>query len=225
MISAIPAIPFAGREHELDRLSARLERAIEGQGGVVLRAGEPSIGKADRAEEFSSVATERLVVLTGLSESKAARAIALSTDQAPDPHPAMAVYAWTEGDPSVLVEVLRMPAATGLQPRLVDLAQLFVRAAGSLARAHDLLDEANARPDPVPARAASNRFGLTVREREVLQLLGRRFSNNEIAATLVLSVRTVERHIANIYTKTGSHSRREARCFAERFGLIAPHER
>jgi DNA-binding NarL/FixJ family response regulator len=38
-------------------------------------------------------------------------------------------------------------------------------------------------------------------------------------------VRTVERHIANIYTKTGSHSRREARCFAERYSLIAPHER
>jgi DNA-binding NarL/FixJ family response regulator len=137
----------------------------------------------------------------------------------------MAVYIWTEGNPSVLAEILQLLAAADPQSRLIELARLFVQVAGSLTRAHTLLDEANARPDHVAAGAASNCDGLTAREREVLHLLGRRLSNNEIAAELVLSVRTVERHIANIYTKTGSHSRREARCFAERSGLIAPHER
>lgn len=72
------------------------------------------------------------------------------------------------------------------------------------------------------AYASSTLNGLTPREIEVLRLLVRRYSNNEIAAELVLSVRTVERHIANIYAKTGSHHRRDARAFAIHEGLIAP---
>jgi DNA-binding CsgD family transcriptional regulator len=64
--------------------------------------------------------------------------------------------------------------------------------------------------------------GLTPREVEVLRLLACRWSNNEIAAGLVLSVRTVERHIANIYTKIGGHTRYEAREYARRAGLIPP---
>jgi DNA-binding CsgD family transcriptional regulator len=61
---------------------------------------------------------------------------------------------------------------------------------------------------------------LTAREFEILRLLAQRFSNNEIAADLVLSVRTVERHIANIYAKTGIHARRDARDYLARHGLL-----
>jgi ATP/maltotriose-dependent transcriptional regulator MalT len=49
--------------------------------------------------------------------------------------------------------------------------------------------------------------GLTVRESEILALLARGQSNQEIAANLVLSVRTVERHISNIYEKLGFEGR------------------
>jgi len=56
---------------------------------------------------------------------------------------------------------------------------------------------------------------LTRREREVLALIGRRYSNREIADELVLSVRTVERHITNIYAKTGLSSRRLAERYAD----------
>ncbi|MCC6456273.1 MAG: hypothetical protein IT328_15065 [Caldilineaceae bacterium] len=42
---------------------------------------------------------------------------------------------------------------------------------------------------------------LTAREREVLRLIATGKSNQEIAAELVLSIRTVERHISNIYQK------------------------
>ena len=49
--------------------------------------------------------------------------------------------------------------------------------------------------------------GLTSRESEVLALLARGESNQEIAAGLVLSVRTVERHISNIYQKLGLDGR------------------
>jgi len=46
--------------------------------------------------------------------------------------------------------------------------------------------------------------GLTARETEVLRLLAAGKTNGEIAAELVMSVRTAERHVANIYAKLGT---------------------
>jgi DNA-binding CsgD family transcriptional regulator len=58
--------------------------------------------------------------------------------------------------------------------------------------------------------------GLTRREVEVLRLLAAGRSNKEIAAELVLSVHTAERHIANIYRKIGARNRADAAAFAAR---------
>jgi DNA-binding NarL/FixJ family response regulator len=46
---------------------------------------------------------------------------------------------------------------------------------------------------------------LTPREREIVLLIAGGRSNREIAEALVLSVRTVERHVENIYAKLGVH--------------------
>lgn len=51
---------------------------------------------------------------------------------------------------------------------------------------------------------------LTAREQEVLELIASGSSNSEAAAQLVLSVRTVERHLLNAYRKLGVRSRAEA---------------
>ena len=56
--------------------------------------------------------------------------------------------------------------------------------------------------------------GLTQREVEVLSLIADGQTNREIAKDLVLSVRTVERHIANLYIKIGARNRSEATVFA-----------
>ena len=63
--------------------------------------------------------------------------------------------------------------------------------------------------------------GLTPREVAVLLLVAAGKSNAEIAAELVLSIRTVERHISNIYSKTNSHNRADAAAFAFIHGLIS----
>ncbi len=61
--------------------------------------------------------------------------------------------------------------------------------------------------------------GLTPREVEVLCLVAEGLSNREIAERLYLSVRTVERHISNIYIKIGSANRIDAATFAHRHQL------
>jgi DNA-binding NarL/FixJ family response regulator len=63
---------------------------------------------------------------------------------------------------------------------------------------------------------------LTRRELEVLRLLARGRSSKEIAAELVVSVSTVERHVANIYAKIGVDSRVEAAAFALGRGFASP---
>lgn len=69
------------------------------------------------------------------------------------------------------------------------------------------------------APAAGTLGRLTAREHEVMQLLARGCSNPEIAAALVLSVHTVERHVANIYGKLGLGGRAEAIALAVRHGF------
>jgi pimeloyl-ACP methyl ester carboxylesterase/DNA-binding CsgD family transcriptional regulator len=68
---------------------------------------------------------------------------------------------------------------------------------------------------PVPPQDAR----LTGREREVLALLAAGCPNREIAARLGLSVRTVERHLLNIYGKLNARGRTEAVAYAVRHGL------
>ena len=61
--------------------------------------------------------------------------------------------------------------------------------------------------------------GLTSREAEVLRLVAQGQSNKEIAAELVLSGRTVERHITNLYGKIQARGKADATAYAIRHGL------
>ena len=68
-------------------------------------------------------------------------------------------------------------------------------------------------PDPatsVEALADKFRF-LSQRETEVCSFLARRMNTGEIAATLFLSARTVEKHIQSIFEKLDVHSREQLR--------------
>lgn len=65
----------------------------------------------------------------------------------------------------------------------------------------------------------SSPHGLSAREVEVLHLLSQGLSNREIAAALVLSVRTVVHHVEHIYRKIGARNRAEAVAYALRHEL------
>jgi DNA-binding CsgD family transcriptional regulator/tetratricopeptide (TPR) repeat protein len=62
--------------------------------------------------------------------------------------------------------------------------------------------------------------GLTEREVEVLKLVAEGRSNPDIARALVLSPKTVERHLSNIFTKLAVPSRTAAAAYAHEHGLM-----
>jgi ATP/maltotriose-dependent transcriptional regulator MalT len=63
--------------------------------------------------------------------------------------------------------------------------------------------------------------GLTDREAEVLRLVAAGKTNNEVATELYLSVKTVSRHLSNIFTKVGVTSRAAATAFAFEHNLAS----
>jgi len=70
--------------------------------------------------------------------------------------------------------------------------------------------------DRLPARP------ITEREEEILKLVAEGHSSKEIAQLLVISVKTVERHRANLLQKLGLRDRLELTRYAIRVGLIEP---
>ncbi|MFE5189663.1 response regulator [Streptomyces sp. NPDC056628] len=70
--------------------------------------------------------------------------------------------------------------------------------------------------DRLPARP------ITEREEEILKLVAEGHSSKEIARLLVISVKTVERHRANLLQKLGLRDRLELTRYAIRVGLIEP---
>jgi DNA-binding CsgD family transcriptional regulator len=99
-------------------------------------------------------------------------------------------------------------------------------AALELEAAHDAFVRLGAAPDA--ARVASlirrstsvDAQGLTQRELQVLRLVAEGETNKAIATELVLSERTVDRHVSNIFTKMGVSSRAAATAHAYKHRLI-----
>jgi DNA-binding NarL/FixJ family response regulator len=62
---------------------------------------------------------------------------------------------------------------------------------------------------------------ITMREKEILELIARGYANHEISAKLSISARTVERHRTNLLEKTGSRNSVRLIIYALRHNLIS----
>jgi DNA-binding CsgD family transcriptional regulator len=108
-------------------------------------------------------------------------------------------------------EAARLAGATGAAPLLAEARALARRARLRID------DEAAVEPDG----GAIDAFGLTEREREVLDLLADGRSNPQIAAELFISRKTASVHVSNILGKLRVTSRGEAAAMAHRLGRLS----
>jgi DNA-binding CsgD family transcriptional regulator/tetratricopeptide (TPR) repeat protein len=134
--------------------------------------------------------------------------------------PPLAAYCrWREAEALVTAGASRLEASVplreahavaariGAKPLLRELELLAERAR---------LDLASPAATPPDGESLEKTLGLTPREAEVLSLLARGYTNREIAATLVISVKTAGVHVSHILRKLGAANRREAAAIAHR---------
>lgn len=207
-------------DHQIVRAGLRMLFQAEPDMEIV---GEASSG----SEALSAVATLQPdvvimdVAMPGMNGIEATRRIR-------ETNPTTAVLALTmHEDEQYFFEMLNAGAA-GYIPkraapddlvaaiRVVHQGNVFLYA--SLARflVKDMLEQ----PANPPHGATPPATTLTAREQEVLTCIAEGRTNREIAETLVISPKTVERHRENIMTKLNLHNRTELVKYAIAKGMI-----
>ncbi len=131
----------------------------------------------------------------------------------------LGIRARAHGDAGALLEAAEAHLAVGVFGHAAELADLAVDRASRAsdapisARAESIAALARrsvgAAPDEPPPAAAPLPEQLTRREAEIATLAAQGLRDKDIADELVLSVRTVESHLATAYRKLGIASRRE----------------
>jgi len=84
-----------------------------------------------------------------------------------------------------------------------------------------LIEEFSRRPEPDPVDGRAALTGVTAREREVLELIARGLSNDEIRARLHLSLGTVKTHIGRLLAKLAARDRAQLVIAAYESGVVS----
>jgi DNA-binding NarL/FixJ family response regulator len=83
-----------------------------------------------------------------------------------------------------------------------------------------LISEFTRRGGNVTLELGARIAGLTEREREVMALVGRGLTNEEIATTLVISTATAKTHVSHAMTKLAARDRAQLVVFAYESGMV-----
>ena len=192
---------------------------------VMLTVGDAEAARSG-AEELSTIAGDHVApYLHGVAGHATGTLLRLTGD----PRGALAplrraMMAWGELDAPYLAARTRVEIGLACQALGdEDSARLELEAAarafGELGAKRDAQAAATAMTEAIHS---AERLGpLTAREVEILRLVATGSSNRAIAAELVISEKTVARHVSNIFTKLGLSSRSAATAYAYQHGLVS----
>jgi DNA-binding CsgD family transcriptional regulator len=202
----------------VDEASDRVTRAnlLAAHVEVMLAAHDVSAARV-AADELSAIAADLGAPLLGAVAAHSRGAVLLSEG---NPSAALAALrrawmAWQELEAPY--EAARVRVLLGLACREVGDQE---GAEMELDAARWVFQQLGAVPDLARVEALSRKAapkaagGLTAREVQLLRLVAAGKTNRAIAAELVLSERTVDRHVSNIFTKLGVSSRAAATAYA-----------
>jgi DNA-binding CsgD family transcriptional regulator/tetratricopeptide (TPR) repeat protein len=188
---------------------------------VELAVGDPR-GARVAASELADIAREHSSDLMLTLAAQADGAVAIAEEDAQHALLALrrALHLWQELEAPYDAARVRVLIASAC--RAVGDADT---AALELDVARETFVRLGARPDvalvdEIAGRGRRDGYGLTSRELEVLQLVAAGKSNRDVAGALVISERTVARHVQNIFAKLGVSSRAAASVFAAEHGLL-----
>jgi len=183
---------------------------------ILLAAGDVDGARA-ACEELAQIAAAYEVGILGAVVDQTRGAVALAAGEPAEALVALR-QAWRVWDEvRAPYEAARVRALMGTACRALgddDAAALELEAAcqafADLGAARDL----------ARLRGGGASHGLTARELEVLRLVAAGHTNKAIAAELVLSERTVDRHVSNIFAKLAVSSRAAATAYAYEHQLV-----
>jgi DNA-binding NarL/FixJ family response regulator len=189
---------------------------------IALAANDAQSARA-AADELSTFAADLDAPLLGAMSAHAQGAVLLGEGDARGALDALrrAWKAWQELEAPY--EAARVRVLMGLACR--DLGDEDTGAM-ELDAARRVFQQLGAKPDLARVEEISRKTapkiagGLTAREVEVLRLVAEGKTNRAIADKLVISERTVARHVSNIFTKLGLSSRSAATAYAYEHGLV-----
>jgi DNA-binding CsgD family transcriptional regulator len=202
----------------LDETTAPPERArLLPACAEIMLAGGDLDGARSASQELAQIATCYEVGMLGAIVAQTQGAVDLAAGEARAALPALrrAWRVWEEIEAPY--EAARVRELMGAACRALgdeDAAALELEAA------RRVFVELGAALDVARMGGEGETYGLTARELEVLRLVAAGRTNKAIAAELVLSERTVDRHVSNIFGKLGVSSRTAATAFAYEHQLV-----
>lgn len=180
---------------------------------IMLGAGDIDAAR-EACDELETIAAERPsdLLIAAAAYMRGAVALAVAEPRVALPHLRTALAAWYELDAPFEIARVRLLIADACNALGDgDSAQIELRAARETFGALGVLPQIEATRDM---------HGLTARELEVLRLVAAGRTNKAIADKLVLSERTVDRHVSNILAKLRVPSRAAATAYAYEHRLL-----